>query len=237
MMKLLSLICILINMHRTYAQTCDGAKYFPNSCVDILKSGMDTNDIYQIAGANGETWSVYCDFTTEPGSAWTLVMSWSLENKDTPAFTSKSFSEDAPLNGMTPNWTIYRMSKEQMSFLKTKSTHWRATCSFEQIEIDYRDYMRGKFEDTDITTLVSSWGCHNVEYINILGNVGTGTVAFLQNYQNFLHTHSSQNICDFISTGLGNDDDMFGWYGNTNPDFRCTASPTATTQYWFGSYQ
>merc|ERR1719233_942150 len=116
---------------------------------------MKTNGIYQIVGVNGDIWSVYCDFTSEPGSAWAF---------------NKGFIDNSPVNEMTPNWTVYRMSKEQMSFFRAKSTHWRATCSFDQIEVDYRDYMRGNFEDVDIITLQSTWQCHNMEYINILGN-------------------------------------------------------------------
>lgn len=238
MMKLLLLICMLVNMHRTFAQTFDGYKYFPNSCVDILKSGTKMNGFYQIAGVNGETWTVYCDFTTEPGSAWTLVMSWSFANAKTPAFLSRSFTQNAPVNEMTPNWTVYRMSTEQMSFLRTKSTHWRATCSFDQIEIDYRDYMRGNFEDVDITTLSSGGNCYNVEYINIRGNSGQGTVGLYQGNGNILHVISSwKGHCAFDGTaGSKSIEDNFGYYTSTNPAFRCTASPSATTQYWFGSY-
>jgi len=240
MMKLFLLICMLVNMHRTFAQTFDGYKSFPNSCVDILKSGTKMNGIYQIAGVNGETWTVYCDFTTEPGSAWTLVMSWSFANAKTRAFRSRSFPQNAPVNEMTPNWTVYRMSKEQMSFLRAKSTHWRATCSFDQIEIDYRDYMRGNFEDVDITTLWSDWHCHKVEYINIRGIAGYETVALYQSYNLPLHVESSsksKHNCAFDgNAGSKYSEDNFGYYHDTNPAFRCTASPSATTQYWFGSY-
>jgi len=238
-MNLFSIICILINMHRTYAQTCGGSKYFPNSCIDILKSGMKQNGIYQIAGANGETWNVFCDFTTEHGSAWTLVMSWSFANAKIRAFRSNAFPQNTPLNEMSPNWTVYRMSKEQMSFIKTKSTHWRATCSFDQFGIDYRDYMRGKFEDVDITTLYDHWGCYKVEYINIRGIAGHGTVALFQSSGIPFHTESRQKIhkCDFKGhVGEKNTEKNFGYYGRTNSAFRCTAGPTATTQYWFGSY-
>ena len=36
---------------------------------------------YKIYDAAGSGFTVYCDMETEPGVAWTLVMSWSLKNK------------------------------------------------------------------------------------------------------------------------------------------------------------
>jgi len=228
---------MLIHIHLTNAQTCESAQHYPNSCLDIRRSGVNSNGYYQIAGINGETWTVYCDFTSEPGSAWTLVMSWSFANND--AFKKPGFTENSPVNEQTPNWAVYRMSKEQMNFLKTKSTHWRATCSFEQIDFDYRDYMRGQFIEFDFTTFTGSSTCKKVEYINIRGHVGhQTTVAFWQS-TSFLHTdsHYGQKYCSFnANSGSKPSEDNFGHYGTHNPAFRCTASPSATTQYWFGSY-
>jgi len=238
-MKLFSIVYMLILVHLTNAKTCYG-QHFPNSCLDILKSGVNTNGYYQIAAVNGETWNVYCDFTSEMGSAWTLVISWSLANAKAPAFRSKSITQNAPVNEQTPNWAAYRMSEEQLNFLKTKSTHWRATCSFDQIDFDYKDYMRGNFIDFDITKFTGKFICKNVEYVNIRGIMGHQTAAFWQNEdQHFLHIDSSASgqRCSFDGgAGAKGSEDNFGLYHVVNPAFRCTASPTATTQYWFGSY-
>jgi len=238
-MKLLSLVWVLIYINVTIAQTCRNYQGFPNSCLDILKGGVHSNGYYQIAGVNGETWNVYCDFESERGSAWTLVMSWSLANTGAPAFRFKSFAENAPVNEQTPNWAIYRMSTHQMNFLKKKSTHWRATCSFDQIDFDYRDYMRANFIDFDITTFEGGPKCKKVEYINVRGHVGHQTAAFFQSKNgHFLHHDSSVDAhCLFNArAGSKRSEDNFGYYYYRNDAFRCTASPTATTQYWFGSY-
>jgi len=236
-MNFISLICMLLSIHVTRAETCASFHNFPNSCVDILGSGVNSNGYYQIAGLNGETWNVYCDFTSEPGSAWTLVMSWSFDNKEVPAFRSIPFTKNAPVNEQTPNWAVYRMSKEQMNFIKTKSTHWRATCSFDRTDFDYRDYVRVKLTDFDFTTFIGRGTCKKVEYINIRGHVGHQTVPFWQRETILLHTDSHHALCSFKgNAGSKVSEDNFGHYGNPNPAFRCTANPTATTQYWFGSY-
>lgn len=234
---LFSVIWILFQIYALDAESCKSSLNFPNSCLDILKGGVDVNGYYRIAGANGETWNVYCDFNTELRSAWTLVMSWSFSNANVPAFDSSSLTQNTPVNEQTPNWAIYRMSKEQMDFLKKKSTHWRATCSFDQVDFDYRDYMRVKFNKFDLTTFSGGSSCKEVEYINVRGHVGHQTVAFWQGDNYMLHTDSSSSICLFdASSGSKPSEDNFGHYGKTNSAFRCTASPRATTQYWFGSY-
>ena len=52
----------------------------PRSCVDHLKNGGDKYGYYKIFDAAGNGFTVYCDMETEPGAAWTLIMSWSLKN-------------------------------------------------------------------------------------------------------------------------------------------------------------
>lgn len=236
-MMLFSVLCFLIHISVANAESCGSSLDYPNSCLDILKGGEDVNGYYRIAGANGETWNVYCDFKTELRSAWTLVMSWSFRNAKVPAFRNSPLTQNVPVNEKTPNWAIYRMSLEQMDFLKTKSTHWRATCSFDQVVLDYRDYMRGKFTNFDLTTFLGASTCKEVEYINVRGHIGHQTVAFWQGDGYMLHTDSSSSRCSFdASSGAKPSEDNFGHYGKTNSAFRCTAGPSATTQYWFGGY-
>ena len=214
-------------------------KRFPNTCLNYMMAGVRANGYYSVAGQNGETITVYCDFTSEPGSAWTLVMSWSLANKNLPAFQSQPLTENVPVNEKSPNWVAYRLSNQQMTFMKSKSTHWRATCSFPKFNFDYLDYMRGNFKDFDITTLLGHQQCKNVEYINIRGHAGYHqTVAFWQVRNAYLlHTDSSIRACQFDATsGATPSEDNFGYYGTIDSKFRCTSDLSATTQYWFGGY-
>jgi len=231
---------MLFQVHIVNAEVGRDPQSVPNSCIDLLKSGENTNGYSQIAGTDEETWTVYCDFTSEMGSAWTLVMSWSFKNAKFPAFRTKAFTQNAPVNEQTPNWMVYRMSKDRMDFLKTKSSHWRATCSFNKFKVDYRDYMRGNFGDFDVTSFLGGGTCKKVEYVNIRGLMGQGTVPMWQAQNGlFLHTDSTvmDKGCDIKGfAGAKSSEDNFGYYGVSNRAFRCSASNTATTQYWFGSY-
>jgi len=233
-----SVIWVLILMQLTNATLNKGFHHIPNSCADLFRNGHSSDGYYQIAGADGETWIVYCDFNSELGSVWTLVMSWSFANTKMPAFKSASLTEDAPVNEHSPNWQVYRMSRDQMNFLKAKSTHWRATCQFDIVDVDYRDYVRGNFADFDITSFQGEGVCKAVEYINVRGIGGHKTVAFWQEQGRYtLHTYTTTSRCEFdASAGAKHGEDNFGHYGSTNSAFRCTSGSSATTQYWFGSY-
>ncbi len=126
-----------------------------------------------------------------------------------------------------------------MAILKSRSTHWRATCSFAQFKVDYKDYVRGTFKDSDITSFLGSGQCRKIEFINIRGYAGYRmTVAFWQNKgAHMLHIDSSAGTCQYGgSAGAVHSEDNFGLYANINKKFRCTSGPTATTQYWFGGY-
>ena len=116
------------------------------------------------------------------------------------------------------------------------STHWRATCQFPKYMVDYRDYMRGKFESFKILNFKGNKVCKDIEYIDIRGHTGQNvTVVFWQNDAMMLHTDSNKRRCTFTaSSGSANSEDNFGYYKSTNQLFRCTESSTATTQYWFG---
>ena len=67
---------------------CPGktAKTKPRSCVDHLRNGEKVCGYYKIYDAAGNGFTVYCDMETEPGAAWTLVVSWSFKNKDFSSF-------------------------------------------------------------------------------------------------------------------------------------------------------
>eukprot|EP00794_Sanderia_malayensis_P017821 gene17821-19599_t len=216
-------------------------KAIPKSCLDHLKDGASMNGFYTVTGPSGDTITVYCDFMSEPGSAWTLVNSWSLKNKNLAAFKSSPFSSGVPVNKRTPNWIVYRQSKAQMVCLQSHSTHWRATCSFDKSKVDYRDYMRGSFKDFDIMTYSGNGHCKKVEYINIRGYARNHVTApfWQRNKSSSLHIDTTSWSCQYggaARAGSVISEDNFGLYNNFNPKFRCTSGPSATTQYWFGGY-
>ena len=111
----------------------------------------------------GQRYLAYCDLASEPGAAWTLVISWTRSLKNLRQFQSKSFMQDAPVNEDTPNWYSYRKTLARMKNVRSRSTHWRATCSFNKAEaIDYRDYIRGKFREFDIMAFSGRGVCFPV---------------------------------------------------------------------------
>ena len=184
----------------------------------------------------------YCDLASEPGAAWTLVISWSRTLKNLPQFQSKSFMQDAPVNENTPNWYSYRQTLARMKNIRSRFTHWRATCSFNMVEaIDYRDYIRGRFRDFDIMAFSGKGVCFPVEYVDIRGSTaGKGTtIPFFQGQDHeFLHTDSTFTGCEFkpnVSSAVASEDN-FGLYSDVNVKFRCTAVDYSTTQWWFGGY-
>ena len=51
--------------------------FIARSCVDFLKHGVLENGFYLLFDDQGQRYLAYCDLASEPGAAWTLVMSWS----------------------------------------------------------------------------------------------------------------------------------------------------------------
>ena len=203
-----------------------------------MQKGKTHNGYYTIYDNTNDSVPVYCDMTSEPRSAWTLVMSWSLKNNQ--VFTSASLTDNVPVNERSPNWLLYRLSNARMHSIQSQSTHWRSTCSFPTFGVDYTDYVRGNFRDFNVLTYLGTGQCKKVDFINIRGNVGfSTTVKFWQGKPWFLHTDSSYKGCPFqvlANRGATREEDNFGHYQHTNPKFRCTAGAQSTTQWWFGGY-
>ena len=217
--------------------------YLPRSCLDYLQQGTLQSGFYLLCDDGGQLYTVVCDFSSEPGSAWTLVMSWmSATYKDLPYFQSKAFNEDAPINENSPNFRIYRQTLARMNSIRDRSTHWRATCNVRQnpSPIDYQDYVRGKFSDFDIIDYEGGGlNCQTVEFVNILGNTsGSGTTVGFWQYSGsyMLHIDSSNTGCEFLP--LANPRvDFFGYYGDgMSSDFSCSQYDYSSTQWWFGGY-
>ncbi|XP_068713670.1 uncharacterized protein [Montipora foliosa] len=210
----------------------------PRSCLYYLNQGILKNGFYQLYDYNNQIYVAFCDLSHEPGSAWTLVMSWITKYKELPYFKNRAFYDDAPINEDNPNWNIYRQTYSQMNSIRQHSTHWRATCHIEYYGLDYQDYLRGKFSDFDILNYEGHSTCQPVEYVNILGNAsGRGTtVGFWQSSGKYcLHIDSSNTGCGYLPLEKPLVD-YFGYYGDgLSSTFRCSYE-YSPTQWWFGGY-
>ena len=179
---------------------------------------------------------MYCDLTSEPGWAWTLVMSQSLQNSEEP-FARSGLLVNLPRNAETPNWNAYRLSLGRMDELRNWSTHWRVTCNFPSQVVDYRDYLRVEFEQFDVLKFAAPRVCKQVEYMNVRGHACQQcTAAWGQKIDLFLTHRSDVNECDRGRTpGFIKSEQTFGRYKKgRNPKFRCTSGSSSTTNYWFG---
>ncbi|KAL9967801.1 hypothetical protein ACROYT_G026095 [Oculina patagonica] len=211
----------------------------PFSCLDYLKKGATKCGIYKLYDASGNSYPAYCDMKSEPGTAWTLVMSWSYARRKLSFFQKTVLKVSAPVNENSHNWNMYRLSLTRMTSLQSHSSHWRATCSYPKHGVDFRDYVRGSIKDFNIVDFIGSGVCKKVEYINIRGHIGIHvTVAFWQIANSyFLHTDSTATSCQFnAKSGAVSSEDNFGYYGSINPKFRCTEGNDSTTQWWFGGH-
>ena len=93
-------------------------------CCEVLLNVASTNF------TSGNSFPAYFDLKCEPGTAWTLVMSWSVGYRWPPPFTKFPFKYNSPVNENAQNWNLYRLSLVRMRSLQGHSTHWRATCSY-----------------------------------------------------------------------------------------------------------
>ncbi|XP_065051021.1 uncharacterized protein LOC135680773 [Rhopilema esculentum] len=206
------------------------------SCLDWRYDSAMINGIYRISDDDGGEFNVYCDFTSEPNSVWTLIESFSLGKNH--LFKDWPFTIDFPYLEDSPNWDNYRLSKTRMEKIKSTSTHWRATCSFDIFGIDYRDYARFKLSAFDPLCCYVNASPKLVELVNIRGHIAKDQlVNFWQPENAHLHIDSQENT-NFLQAREGSvlTEDNFGFYYGINSAFRCTANASSTTQHWIGIY-
>ena len=211
------------------------------SCLDILKKGIKTNGYYNIFDqVNDRFITVYCDMESEPGSAWTLIESFALKNKQVEQILRHPLQTNALVNENSPNWNIYRMSFSQMTFLKSQSSHWRVTCSYPTNGVDYRDYARANFKDFDVVTFLGDAVCKKMEFINIRGHQCAQCTATrwqkINTYPATIDSSYNKNCQLGATAGSVASEDNFGYYQSINNKFRCSAGPDSTTNWWFGGY-
>ena len=169
-------------------------------------------------------------------------MSESLQNVGKP-FTRRGLFTNEPMSPEVPNWEAYRLQLDRMKGLRSESTHWRITCSFDPASVvDYRDYVRAKFQNFDVLTYKGKKTCELVDYINVHDHSCENCTAVWYQAGEFILTHkSNENLCEFgsapesIQVNGTHSEQNFGRYVFYNPNFRCTSNSSATTNYWFGS--
>ncbi|XP_032241108.1 uncharacterized protein LOC116619897 [Nematostella vectensis] len=216
------------------------AKSDPRSCVDYARVGLTHLPKFYILDDAGDAYRVTCDFTSEPGSVWTLVKSYS-----TPQFLYTALYVNAPKNQDNPNWSQYRLSLPRMEALQNVSTHWRVTCSFPHAGVDYTDYLRGNFSFADPVHVYGPYldpsACRLIEFVNIRGVTRKHIMVPLYQVDGIfeLCTESSTPGCNNEWTPIAGavfSEDNFGYYMFSNTKFRCTNGQDSSTNMWFGSY-
>ena len=209
----------------------------PRSCLVYLQAGWRYSGFYNISDNEGSSFPVYCDLTSEPKAAWTLFMSERTPGfglfKGVPLYANK------PMNEFNPHWNVFRLSLAKMRQLRSLSSHWRVTCSFQLDGLVLRDHVRARVVDFDPIDFNGLAVCKKVEYMNVRGHTCSNCdVAWWQDNNQMLHHDSSRAKCGFNPTdGAVATEDDFGFYKSFNTKFRCTESGReSTTNYWFGSY-
>ncbi|XP_032227335.2 uncharacterized protein LOC116610711 [Nematostella vectensis] len=206
-------------------------------CSDHFKYGAKLNGLYYVQDTHHNWYPAYCDFTSEAGKAWALVLSFSYANRAKQEFTTSYFPKDDPLAEDNPNWQAYRLSRQRMESLQGASVRWRVTCNFATMALDNRDYLKARISELNLFTFDGKSKCGKVEYINVMGhNCSACTASFYQFDGQIFHHDGTATGCTFTpASGSVPSQDNFGFYDNTNTNFRCTSSNESTTSYWFGA--
>lgn len=214
---------------------------FPKTCKEQAQRMKNSSTgIYSLVDGNGTEFKAFCDFSSEPNVGWTLIQAFTFKRNALFRFKSL-FDDDMPINSELPNWDAYRLPKSRMLELRNVSTYWRVTCNYTS-GINFRDYLKTTFSNFDIMTYSSGGKCRKYNFLDIRGNTCTNCTAWTYYSPEFPPLVESYNSrikgCQFdgrINGGI-KDESNFGYYGVANPNFTCTSSPGATTEYWFGSY-
>ena len=222
-------------------QFCAFYSQWPRSCLDLMRSGARASSFYYIRDSRNNPIPVFCDLTSEPGWAWTLVMSQSFRNRKIKQLMRVPLYRDAPLNVSNPNWDEYRLSLQQMNDLRAVSSHWRITCNFPTEVLEYRDYTRGNFSRVNLLSFDGHNVCKKVDYMNVKGrNCSHCPVAWWQDSVTIFHHDLSLGRC-FFETFIRRvssvyNADYFGWYENVDSSFACCLDDSSSTNHWFGAH-
>ncbi|RDD36195.1 Neurogenic locus Notch protein, partial [Trichoplax sp. H2] len=229
---------------------CEVSSYLSKKVPLIPPSGLKYlyHSCSETAGVP-QAWRVYCDFSSEPGYAWTLIESFSFDQRSDKKFNTAFPYSSGVNNGRLPqgmDWSNFRLSLAQIKFSyendhQLSDPMWRATCNFKP-ETRYSqsplNYMRGYFRQFNILNYVSQGQCFQVDYMDIRGHKCRNcNRAFWASSNSHLHTDSSTTRCCDGKVCYPNSvggEDNFGYYQSYNPKFTCSSTPQSTTNWWIG---
>ena len=165
-----------------------------------MHAGRRYSGHYNIFDLKGFSYPVYCDLTSEPKAAWTLFMSGRTPSATgTGLFSRVPLFVDKPTSQLNPNWNAFRLSLSHMKQLRSRSSHWRITCSFQNDGLVLQDYVRAKVVDFDPIDFKGKGICKKVEYINVRGhNCSDCNTAWWQGDDVPLSHDSSKARCGLI---------------------------------------
>ena len=222
--------------------------YHGNLCQHVPKScrgyqnGSRVPGLYKIFDDSMNPFQVFCDFDANSTMAWTLLQSFQLQYMS--IFRNLMFTLNNPINENAPRWDSYRLSRPRMQSIHQDSSKFRFTCNYDTDGVVYRDYLQAANHQINILTYTNAEMCLLVEKIDIRGQGCEDCTAFIHQGSKWklaLHSDSynAQTFnCEFQPSGSkhcdGRGEDNFGAYGCVNEDHRCSASPSSTTQIWFG---
>lgn len=216
----------------------NGCEQLPRSCFDIARIlGFSPADgLYHVYDSEDNLYQVYCDFSSEPRYAFTLIESFSFAHRN--IFNTLGFYADSPLGQDSFNWVKYRLPKKRMQVIANHSTHLRSTCN-RPVAFSFTDYLRVKLQELNLFQIFSA-KCPRYERMSFAGHecfnctVGTWQVA---NEHFHISNYYSVSLagCEFGYTGFNQQ--LFGFYPvSANPgSFSCCNSDESTTQFWIGS--
>ena len=229
----------------------------PRSCLDIARTQKipllndyylmyDTNTCHQ---AFPRYFIVYCDFTSQPGYAWTLIESFS-RAKSLDSNINAAFSYDIFVNNLNPrnHWSYYRMSRTQMLYIYHRYGNisnqplWRATCNFESLSHPFSssppDVVYSSFSRLNILDFYGQT-CSILDYVSVRGYTRWSSLYYVEAHtgQHFrLHIESVHQLCGYIIPSHNSYDHYFGDYNiYYHPRFSCTRSGSSTTNWWIGA--
>ena len=205
---------------------------------------------YTIEDESGSIYNVFCDFNSEAGVAWTLIESFSLNNEQ--QLITYPFSADHPLNEQYLNRALFRLPIKVIVDIGSRSKYWRGTCSYRDYGVDYRDYVRVRMSDLDPITFLggltfSPDSCILINFIDIKGtNCRNCTTTIFQLSDQMIHiapwwgryhydcTFNTVTV-EYNCPGTNERAGLLGVYTLcSDPSYRCSESPSSTTQIWFG---
>eukprot|EP00118_Oscarella_pearsei_P013427 m.107158 g.107158 ORF g.107158 m.107158 type:complete len:699 (+) comp37286_c0_seq1:288-2384(+) len=227
-------------------------RYGNRTCLDYLLRGKTQSGLYAVEDVYSKPYTVFCDFDSEEGAAWTLIEAFKRKDADgiNPQSRFPPFNKDMEVSEGSPNLEYYRLSRTRMLSLRGSSTHWRATCGLKagNLVVNYQDYARTRFANSNADILADPLPADGtmvqMSYIGLYGvSCNNCNVPWYFNARTTQHMHFNYD------TSVGNGDlpvspvpvtksaDSFGHYSNYDGQSSCANGESATTQWWIGGYK